>query len=199
MKKTEIYPEAFLLSLCALRDFFASSTQKDMEDIFHKYTKQGLMFERDTFSLKTCDFLEVEYDFNRLFIGPDKVVAPLFSSVYLEPNALLMGEYTVRMRKLMEELDLAVPTLINGGSIPEDFLAYELEILIILNSLMTRSYENTVLYEALAKERTWLESHLKAWIPLFLKKCYESEEKVPIQGAIKAILSLLEEQIKGLK
>lgn len=192
----KLYSEKNLLILCALRDFFASATQKDIEEVFQKSIKDGVPVENDFFSFKNCDFREVEYDFNRLFVGPEKVLAPLFSSVYLEPNALLMGEYTVRMRKLMEELDLAVPTSVNGGSIPEDFLAYELEILIILNSLMGRSQNNKDLFKALAEERAWLENHLKAWIPLFIKKCEESEKKLPLQGAIKSMLVLLKEQIK---
>lgn len=196
--KSDIYSQETLLNFCALRDFFASATQSDIETVFQKYISEGVSLENELFSLKGCDFREIEYDFNRLFVGPDKVVAPLFSSVYLEPNALLMGEYTVRMRKLMEELDLAVPTLINGGSIPEDFLSYELEILIILNNLMAQSQKNLELFHALEEERAWLERHLKAWIPLFIKKCEASEEKVAVQGAIKSILRLLKEQVELL-
>ncbi len=58
-------------------------------------------------------WLEAEYDFNALFVGPGKLLAAPFASVYLEDDALVMGKATLEMREFMAALGLSV----NQGAI----------------------------------------------------------------------------------
>ncbi len=169
--------------LTGLRDFFAAKNAQTLQKAY-----ENLLTLDFDFSIPHCniDWFEVEYNFNRLFVGPQHVVAPLFASVYLESKGILMGEHTVQMRELMHELHLASP---HEGCIPEDFLPYELEVLSILYSLLIEHKENQELYCALLEATTWLEGHLASWLPLFLVKA-RSQGKCspPIEG----VFSLLE-------
>ncbi|MEA7543853.1 molecular chaperone TorD family protein, partial [Salmonella enterica subsp. enterica serovar Montevideo] len=41
------------------------------------------------------------HDFNALFVGPGKLLAAPFASVYLEDDALVMGKATLEIRDFM--------------------------------------------------------------------------------------------------
>ncbi len=106
----------------------------------------------------------LEFAFNRLFVGPEAVPAPPYASVYLDADPLLMGASATAMRELLHSLGLTV-----ADGQPEDFLACELEVWLVLTRLL-----RTAPPEARPDVRAalfWLTGeHLGRWIPLFLKR-----------------------------
>lgn len=107
---------------------------------------------------------ELEFAFNRLFVGPDVVPAPPYASVYLDAAPLLMGSATTAMRELAHSLGLAT-----ADGQPEDHLACELEIWLVLVRLLDTA--PTATREDVRAALGWLtEEHLALWIPPFLKR-----------------------------
>ncbi|EDV1161615.1 molecular chaperone, partial [Salmonella enterica subsp. enterica serovar Java] len=74
-------------------------------------------------------WLEAEYDFNALFVGPGKLLAAPFASVYLEDDALVMGKATLEIRDFMAALGLSVN---QESNIPDDHISCVLELTTLL-------------------------------------------------------------------
>lgn len=173
--------------LTGLRDFFAAENAKAMQAAYEALLAANASCARpqSLCNSNAVDWLEAEYDFNRLFVGPKDVIAPLFASVYLDSKGILMGEHTVQMRSLMHELNLASP---HEGSIPEDFLPYELEVLSILYTLLMEHEDNAELHNALLEAIEWLEEHIASWIPLFMAKARSKDACSPPLADVFAIM-----------
>jgi TorA maturation chaperone TorD len=62
-----------------LRDFFISHDS---------CTLKAAYSDTNASALTEQEWLEAEYDFNALFVGPQKLKAAPFASVYLEEDAL---------------------------------------------------------------------------------------------------------------
>jgi len=106
----------------------------------------------------------LKIDCTQLFVGPFKLLAPPYGSVYLEDNRI-MAESTIDVRKWYEKEALNV--LISG---PPDHIAIELEFMYYLvfrqiqatkegNSQDIQLYQN--------KQKLFLCSHLARWLPEF--------------------------------
>lgn len=107
----------------------------------------------------------LEFAFNRLFVGPDAVPAPPYASVYLDADPLLMGKATTAMRELLHSLGL---TVADSGQ-PEDFLACEIEVWLVLVRLLHTASPET--RQAVQDALVWLtEEHLGRWLPFFLAR-----------------------------
>lgn len=135
----------------ALRDFFASV---DAEDIRQAATdiacRFNLPMNRET------DWREVEYDFNRLFVGPAAVPAPPYASAYQEEPSL-MGKPTLEVRNVYRTLGLEVP---DQNATPDDHLAFELDVAAALGCTQARN-------EDWEKVQAWLvDEHMGGWVPL---------------------------------
>ena len=71
------------------------------------------------------------FEFNRLFVGPAAPLAPPYESVYLSPDRLVMQEQTVTVRRCYQAAGLQAAS---QGTIPDDFIATELEFAVYLLS-----------------------------------------------------------------
>lgn len=106
----------------------------------------------------------LKIDYTRLFVGPFKLLAPPYGSVYLEDNRI-MAESTIDVGKWYEKEALNV--VING---PPDHIAMELEFMYYLavKQIQATKEENPQdiqLYQK--KQKLFLCSHLAGWLPLF--------------------------------
>ena len=109
---------------------------------------------------------EIEYAFNRLFVGPGHVPAPPYASVYLDADPQLMGRATASMRELFRSLGLAVR---EEDNLPEDHLACELEAWLVLQTLART--EDDALRRNVEEALVWLvDGHMQRWIPPFLSR-----------------------------
>lgn len=74
---------------------------------------------------------EAVYEYNCLFTGPGKLMAPPYESAYLNPEKTLMQEETLAVRRFYAQAGLEVRC---KHSIPDDHLGMELEFICYLLS-----------------------------------------------------------------
>jgi len=141
----------------ALRNFFASENMLSMAETAAELNS---IFKGRKKLTDNVNWQEAEYEFNRLFIGPDEPKAPLFASVYLDPDGLVMRDTTIEVRELYQSLSLNFP---EAGNIPDDHLTLEIEACIYLRQLVD-SNEN---YAFAEQYLSFLENHMKIWLANF--------------------------------
>jgi len=162
----------------ALRDFFASVDAKDLREAASGISQQfNLPIKGDT------DWVEVEYDFNRLFVGPAAIPAPLYASAYSE-EPLLMGKSTLEVRDAYSALGLEVP---DRNATPDDHLAYELDAAVALGCMSIGD-------QAAGQLRAWfIGDHMSRWIPRFASAVREQKDvSEPVLMAVDALTIWLE-------
>lgn len=101
-------------------------------------------------------------DFTGLFIGPYKLLAPPYGSVYLEDNRM-MGDSTLDIRNLYENEGLDV--IIKDAP---DHIAMELEFVYFLISKQIEAIRDDApqaLQSYLLKQSSFLNVHLGRWLP----------------------------------
>lgn len=166
-----------------LRDFFSARGEEKRNAAWNSLAQQYGM-AKDNLNVR-----ELEYAFNRLFVGPQHIPAPPYASVYLDEEPLLMGKSTLEIRDLFRSLELAVP---EGGE-PDDFLAYELEAWLIL-VLCLKNEKDSKAREYILEALHWLtEEHMGKWLPFFLKKARQASDSAEID----LVLTALEEWLRN--
>lgn len=143
-----------------LRDFFTVSKSERHAQIVIKLSEYCGSQVTLPIAPHYTDWTEVEYEFNRLFIGPMALLAPPYASVYIESEPQLMGSSTLEIRQLYYALGLSV---FSENRIPDDHLSYEIELCLLLTQQTPRQ---PVYHEALV----WLvNGHMNRWLPLFIE------------------------------
>lgn len=123
--------------------------------LFLKADKLKRMFENEQQDLE--NYL-VEY--SRLFIGPFKVAAPPYSSIYLEDKWEVMGRSTQVVNSFYNRAGLSVDPLMR---LPLDHISTQLEFMYYLNYMWCETGEP--FYVELQKE--FLYKVMICWIPKF--------------------------------
>lgn len=183
---TMITPAAWDVIGLLLRDFFMSSQRHALELAaikLHEHCSSNVDFPE----IKATDWREVEYDFNRLFVGPMAILAPPYASVYIEIEPQLMGNSTLEVRQLYHALGLSV---FRENHIPDDHLAHEIEICLLL---VRQAAEKPVYAEALK----WLAvEHMGKWVPTFIARVKQGAQTSLIL-AVTQVLSLWFYELQG--
>jgi len=110
---------------------------------------------------------KVRSEFTRLFIGPTKLPAPPWESVYMTKDRLIFQECTLNVRKCYLKYYF-VP--VHFRSEADDHLALELDFMCNLSVLAETAHQVGDLSKAeevLKDQRAFLEEHLLAWVPQF--------------------------------
>ncbi|SFJ63777.1 chaperone TorD involved in molybdoenzyme TorA maturation [Desulfomicrobium apsheronum] len=150
--------DASIACIESLRDFFSASNAMELEDAAVRIAGSvDAVIPPDT------DWTAVEYEFNRLFVGPAAVPAPLHASAYCESDRALMGTAALEARRLYHQLGLAVP---REGVIPDDHLAFELEAMIVLKSALGADAPPSD--DAKALHAWFVHEHLARWLGPFI-------------------------------
>lgn len=145
-----------------LRDFFLAANAGDLR-VAYELLRQG-----DAAAPPVDDWSEVEFAFNRLFVGPASLVAPPYSSVYLDGQPDLMGPTTTTIRHFYEAIGLVSPWL---DSLPDDHLSLELD------AYRRLERAGAVLdLDELRDLQAFLGAHLRSWVPLFVDRVRRSED-----------------------
>jgi TorA maturation chaperone TorD len=104
-------------------------------------------------------------DYSMLFLGPFKLLAPPYGSIYLESGRRIMGDSTLDAHSRYREAGLAI-----SGDFKEvpDHIAIELEFMYYLvlkeiESIVNSDFENAIEY--LKEQKSFLENHLGVWVP----------------------------------
>lgn len=162
----------------ALRDFFLARNGEDLAGALKKLPGGDLLRETDLTGL--------EYEFNRLFIGPQAPLAPPYASVYLEREPRLMGNAAHDMALFYRALGLRV--CLRG--MPADFLGLELEAWLALESLIAEG-ESAELIRA----TQYLRAHMQSWLPLFTARM----RACPLSAPMAKIVKLTDEWLQAEK
>ena len=154
------------LTMTALRDFFAAPNTEVLEKAYRSLAMAfpRVVAEKDDWNVLT-------FVFNRLFVGPGPVVAPPYASVYIDDEPFVMGETTLKVRKIYEMVGLRSPWY---GAVPDDHIALELDACLHMHlNLQERpSSQLEALYAYFITE------HMMQWVPQFIDKVSQ-EEDVP--------------------
>lgn len=146
-----------------------------------------------------CDIVEqiviedrdrLEFEYNRLFVGPGRLIAPPYESVYRTSDHLVMGETTLDAKKAYREIGLYAR---NAGREPEDHIAIELEYLEEIQKKCLVSLEladNVEVVRMVRLERDFLENHLMRWVPEFCQRITEGT-RLNLFSAMADVLSHL--------
>ena len=123
-----------------------------------------------------ADFLEdVKAEYMRLFVGPDKLVAPPWESVYRGEDAMLFQEVTLEVREIYRGFGL----LPEGyPHVADDSLALELAFMAKLAERAMEDLENedeVGLGRLLESSEDFLRKHLLLWIPKFLERMQKAK------------------------
>jgi len=134
------------------------------------------MFKKTINSIIDIQELQVEYA--RLFVGPFKLPAPPYESVYrIESKGFLMGDSTLKVKKMYQEEGLDLP---KSTYILPDHIVVELEFMAYLAEEEALTWEKMSEDKAkyyLKKQNTFLTEHLTKWIPQFAKAVYENSNE----------------------
>ena len=151
--------------LTCLRDFFISRHSSDIAKaciaLSHECTA--------SVPVAATNWQDVEFAFNKLFVGPQAILAPPFASVYLESEPHVMGETTLMVRRLYQTVGLVSPW---KGKIPDDHISLELDACLHMRSGLQKSGSSQLcdIYSY------FLNEHMVRWIPAFLAKINEAQE-----------------------
>ncbi len=115
----------------------------------------------------------LKIDYTRLFVGPFKVLAPPYGSVYLE-DGRIMGGSTIDVRNWYEKegLDIVIKDA-------PDHIAMELEFMYYLIAKQTQAtnegnLQDIQLYQQ--KQKSFLCSHLARWLPGFTENVQKNAQ-----------------------
>jgi TorA maturation chaperone TorD len=104
---------------------------------------------------------EGRYDFNRLFVGPQKLLAPPLESYYRNEEHLPMQEEIMAVRAAYGEAGLE---LIAQNKIPDDHAQFEFYFLSCLLEAVCRYQGEALARQAAEAYRRFLQEHLLLWV-----------------------------------
>lgn len=104
------------------------------------------------------------FEYNRLFIGPGKLLAPPYESAYRNGQGLVMQEETLAVRRFYLQEGIEVS---NKNAIPDDHLGLEFEFICYLlareeESLQAGDSSTANRYAALYQK--FCQQHILAWV-----------------------------------
>ena len=124
--------------------------------------------------------IRAQEEYNRLFIGPNILPAPLWESVYLGKEHILFEEPTLQVRACYRKHGLSY---IHNKNEPDDHIVSELEFLsyLIQQTNESENLESTKYF--LSEQLTFLDYHLLKWCPQFCEMLNESTPFTLYKGA----------------
>jgi len=139
---------------------------------------------------------ELEWDFNRLFVGPGEMLAPPWESVHLSKTKLTFQDSTLKVRQLYREFGWQAPAIHRE---PDDHLALELAFLAQVSDLAGCADERTGRTDVvrfLDAQRTILKDHLLQWAPSCLALVDTHAETDYYRGVARLTLGSLAESAR---
>jgi TorA maturation chaperone TorD len=150
----------------AIRDFFLAGNAYEL-----KRSYQELVEYSQNDVVVVTDWQEVEFAFNRLFVGPAALEAPPFSSVYLDAESLVMGKTTLAVREMYGALGLESPW---KNSLPDDHISLELDAVLALKHAARQTEQ-----EEIEELRKRFLQHMEAWVPMFAERILKAPSSHP--------------------
>jgi len=160
-------------------------------------TADGLRAQITEFLPVDKELEPLTIDFSGLFIGPFKLLAPPYGSVYLEGKRTVMGESTidVKRRYLDEGLEMGIKEA-------PDHIAAELEFmyfLIFREMESLKRAEEEAAFSYLKKQNEFLTIHLGAWVAEFTGGVEANAETGFYKNLAHLTRRFIKRDISGLK
>lgn len=151
--------------LTCLRDFFKSRQASELAKACAALSHECAA----SVPVATTNWQDVEFAFNKLFVGPQAILAPPFASVYLQDEPHVMGETTLMVRHLYQMVGLVSPW---KGKIPDDHISLELDACLHMRMGLLKSGSSQLcdIYSY------FLNEHMARWIPAFLERINRAQE-----------------------
>jgi TorA maturation chaperone TorD len=121
----------------------------------------------DVLSNRTLE--ELRWDYTRLFIGPGKVPAPPWESVYRDVEHRHFSKETLEVRDAYRKYDLVAK---NFGREPDDHVGLELDFLHRLSEMAkqrAQEADQAGVIDILKAQKTFLEDHVLKWVPVWTR------------------------------
>lgn len=178
-------PENIMNEVEAIRDFFLADNARELERSYAQLTESLQEMEP-----VHEDWQEVEFAFNRLFVGPAALQAPPFASVYLDPQGLVMGQATLDVREMYATLGLESPW---KNRLPDDHISLELDAVLAMNHIAKQvDHEEIQILHARFME------HMKKWVPLFADRVLTApSHHTVINHVVLCLTDWLDKQTSG--
>lgn len=122
-------------------------------------------------------FITLKGEYHRLFVGPYRLPAPPYASIYLEPGWTLMGPSTLEVLKRYGEAGFRLSPAFKD--LP-DHVTTELLFMACLVREEAEAWQHgdaEATATILQREKTFLGDHLVQWIPRFSKQILASTEE----------------------
>jgi TorA maturation chaperone TorD len=132
--------------------------------------------------LSESKFYDIQADYTRLFIGPGKVLAPPWESVYLSKKKILFQEHTLQVRKWYRRFGLESVKIKNE---PDDHIGLELAFLANLTNLCMTALEekDEKQFEQIHQAKyQFLQEHLLKWAPTWCELVLDNTNTDFIRG-----------------
>lgn len=132
-------------------------------------------------------------DYNRLFVGPEKLLAPPWESVYRSPDHLVFEQETLSVRRAYAQFGLQAP---RQNVEPDDHIGLELAFVVHLCSLALRAIEQgqqETVRRVVDAQRAFLSDHLTKWANEFAVRVIENATTDYYRGVAHLLIGCLEE------
>lgn len=151
-------------------NIFKTSNRPNYDESINHLARLEKYFKGD----KKIALDHIKGEYTHLLIGPHKLLAPPWESVYTSKERLLFQESTLEIRR----------RYVNHGFIPaeyphvaDDHLALELDFMASLSGMTEKAYQEQDMermLQLLDEQKSFLKEHLLGWVPEFAEKIQES-------------------------
>ena len=138
----------------------------------------------------------LEWDFNRLFVGPGEMLAPPWESVHRSKTKLTFQESTLQVRELYRRFGVEAPAVHRE---PDDHLGLELAFVATLSDQAAGAAgrgDTAHVARCFEAQRDFLRDHLLAWAPACLALVEKHAETDYYRGAARLALGSLAESAR---
>lgn len=182
----------------SLAGYFRTVDLDDPDDVFlrNDACRRGLELIKGHFEGAAEQALRnASADFHRLFIGPMKLVAAPWSSVYLDLGSLF-GPTALAVERVFKENGLVIP---EGNHEPFDHVGYEFAFVEEMHKAAERTRkEGGDPDSSLERARSFVETYLLPWMDAFLGKVASGARTDCYRGLAELTRGLLEMEVAFL-
>ncbi|HDS9359464.1 TPA: TorD/DmsD family molecular chaperone [Enterobacter cancerogenus] len=161
----------------ALRDFFNAAEMTSRNKALRQLLPESAEWHDDI-------WLDIEYDFNALFVGPMAPLAAPYASVYIDDEPMVMGPTTLGVREFLHSIGLFVD---DENGVPDDHVSFELELIVMLSAHARQSPQY---HDALTRFTT---GHVELWLPTFIEKINNKAKTSAIKSVANRMTNWLDE------
>ena len=113
---------------------------------------------------------DLKFDYTRLFIGLESILAPPYESVYLSQDHIMFDKQTLNVRHFYEKYHLRVP---KKNVQPDDHIGYELHFIALLCHRIVVEFQeggHEGADQTILDLSNFLDRHLLLWLEAFVNR-----------------------------